>query len=448
MINNPVDSIISSPLNNLTVNVNATSNTINLSNYFDDLLSSGLVAHFNLASTSNGTIGDGLINVVLFDQYTDGAPLTVQNFENYVNSDSYTNTIIHRSVPGFIVQGGGYIYNNSTLTTIPTNFPVQNEYSSQRSNVEGTIAMALSGSDPNSATDQWFFNLVDNSSSLNSQSFTVFGQVQSQADLATMNAVAAVQTYDLSGGNTSSPFTNVPLTQAPASSGTIPDDNFIRFSSITYSQEPSLTFSIVGNTDPTLVTPTINNDQLVLSYAPDQTGSANITVQATNLFDQTVNESFTVSVQQPNNSPLTIDPVYRFYDAASNEHFYTANTSERDLLINNPSFGYSYEGPAFGASLTDATELIPIERFYNPTTADHFFTADQSEADSLMSPNSDYNYEGIAFYAFPATSIFDSPVYRFFNASTGQHLFTANAQEIAGLSSSWTSEGVSFNAAT
>ena len=286
--NNLPDPIVTHPILNVVVNINAPDTTLNLSNYFDDPLTTGKVAHFNLANTSAGTIGNGIINVVLFDQTGTGAPLTVQNFQSYLNTGSYTNSFIHRSIPGFIVQGGGYTYNNSTLGTIPSNAPVQNEFSTQRSNLRGTIAMAKLGNNPNSATNQWFFNLADNSSNLNNQNggFTVFGQALGASDLTTIDAIAAVRTYNAGGA-----FTNLPLTQA-----VISDTNFIRFSSITVTQEDELRFSIVNNSKPTLVTPNISNKQLFLDYLPNQTGSSEITVRATNLFGEFIDYQFTATV--------------------------------------------------------------------------------------------------------------------------------------------------------
>jgi len=286
--NNLPDPLVTNPINNVIVNIDAPDTTINLSNYFDDPLTTGKVAHFNLANTSGGTIGNGTINVVLFNQTGIGAPLTVQNFQSYVTAGSYTNSFIHRSVPGFIVQGGGYTYNNSKLAQIPANPAVQNEFSTNRSNLRGTIAMAKLGSDPNSATNQWFFNLADNSTNLDNQNggFTVFGQAIATNDLTTIDAIANVPIY-----NAGTAFTNLPLTKAAIS-----DTNFIRFSSITVTQEDELKFSIVGNSQPTLVTPKITNQQLVLDYLPNQTGNSDITIRATNLFGEFIDYKFTATV--------------------------------------------------------------------------------------------------------------------------------------------------------
>ncbi|MDD1441743.1 peptidylprolyl isomerase [Dolichospermum sp. ST_sed3] len=294
--NNLPDPIVTNPINNVIVNIDAPDTTINLSNYFDDPLTTGKVAHFNLANTLGGTIGNGIINVVLFDQTAIGAPLTVQNFQSYVTAGSYTNSFIHRSIPGFIVQGGGYTYNNSTFGEIPANPAVQNEFSINRSNLRGTIAMAKLGSDPNSATNEWFFNLANNSINLDKQNggFTVFGQAIATNDLTTIDAIANVPIYNGGGA-----FTDIPLTQVTQSP--IIDTNFIRFSSITVSQEDELKFSIVGNSQPTLVTPKITNQQLVLDYLPNQTGNSDITIRATNLFGEFIDYKFTVNISKLDN---------------------------------------------------------------------------------------------------------------------------------------------------
>jgi peptidyl-prolyl cis-trans isomerase A (cyclophilin A) len=132
-----------------------------------------------LTSFVNATIvefqtSQGNFQVNLFDQTT---PNTVDNFLKYVDEQHYTNSVVHRVSPDFVVQGGGFTFEGEwPLTRIDTSAPVINE--PVYSNVKGTIAMAKS-SDPNSATDQWFFNLVNNASNLDVQNsgFTVFGQV-------------------------------------------------------------------------------------------------------------------------------------------------------------------------------------------------------------------------------------------------------------------------------
>ena len=136
--------------------------------------------YLSLIALANATIvefqtSQGAIKVNLFDQTT---PRTVANFLKYIDEQHYTNSVIHRVSSGFVVQGGGFAFEgNWPLTRIAANPSVINE--PVYSNVKGTIAMAKLGNAPNSATDQWFFNLANNASNLDLQNggFTVFGQV-------------------------------------------------------------------------------------------------------------------------------------------------------------------------------------------------------------------------------------------------------------------------------
>jgi peptidyl-prolyl cis-trans isomerase A (cyclophilin A) len=157
-------------------------------------------------------MGDFQVN--LYDKAT---PKTVENFLAYVKTGAYNNSVIHRAVPGFIVQGGGFKYNNTyPLVEVTQNAAVINEpvYSSKR----GTIAMAKLGGNPNSATNQWFFNLADNSGNLDSQNggFTVFGEVTGNG-MAIVDAMAALNIFNM-GSNTA--FTDMPLRNYTATDAT------------------------------------------------------------------------------------------------------------------------------------------------------------------------------------------------------------------------------------
>ncbi|MDO3381983.1 peptidylprolyl isomerase [Gilvimarinus algae] len=154
-------------------------------------------------------MGDFEVN--LFDKKT---PETVANFLEYVESGAYEDTFIQRSVPNFVVQGGGFSFDleEDTVKAIPANDPVTNEpvYSNQR----GTIAMAKLGGKPNSATNQWFFNLADNSKNLDSQNqgFTVFGQVTGNG-MAIVDAIAKLKFGNFSGDDFLGdfPLENMPI---------------------------------------------------------------------------------------------------------------------------------------------------------------------------------------------------------------------------------------------
>jgi peptidyl-prolyl cis-trans isomerase A (cyclophilin A) len=135
--------------------------------------------------------GDFKVN--LHDETT---PNTVENFLNYVNSGSYNDTIIHRTVDDFIVQGGGAKFEG---TLPPVWIDVEDAIVNEPifSNVKATIAMAKQGGDVNSATSQWFINLENNSTSgaqLDTQNggFTVFGEVVEDG-MDVVNLIAAVE---------------------------------------------------------------------------------------------------------------------------------------------------------------------------------------------------------------------------------------------------------------
>jgi len=97
----------------------------------------------------------GAFTLELFDKDT---PVTVENFLAYVKSGHYVNTIFHRVIPGFMIQGGGLTADMSPKQTLP---PIRNEAASGGSNKRGTIAMARTGI-IDSATCQFFINTVDN----------------------------------------------------------------------------------------------------------------------------------------------------------------------------------------------------------------------------------------------------------------------------------------------
>ena len=103
-----------------------------------------------LLETSSGDI--------LVELYADKAPQTVANFLKYVDDGFYTNTIFHRVIPSFMIQGGGMC---ARMDEKPTREPVTNEADNGLKNDRGTLAMARTR-DPHSATAQFFINLVDN----------------------------------------------------------------------------------------------------------------------------------------------------------------------------------------------------------------------------------------------------------------------------------------------
>ncbi len=127
-------------------------------------------------STPKVIIKTTMGNIAL-ELYPDKAPITVANFLKYVEDDFYKDTIFHRVIPGFMIQGGGLTVD---MQKKPTSDPIKNEADNGLPNVRGTIAMARLPM-PDSATSQFFINVKDNKN-LDYQSpanpgYAVFGKV-------------------------------------------------------------------------------------------------------------------------------------------------------------------------------------------------------------------------------------------------------------------------------
>src|SRR6516162_2698049 len=124
------------------------------------------------------------LGAITLELYPDKAPATVQNFLAYVAEGFYDNTIFHRVIPGFMIQGGGF---EPGMKQKKTKAAIKNESSNGLLNKRGTIAMART-SDPNSATSQFFINAKDNAflDKANAQDgvgYCVFGKVTQGTDV-------------------------------------------------------------------------------------------------------------------------------------------------------------------------------------------------------------------------------------------------------------------------
>jgi len=317
------------------VNVDPTAPTsVDLTGIFND---SNIVTSRVQIHTSGGDV-----NVDLLD---DQAPQTVQNFYNYVNSGAYDNSIFHRLASGFVLQGGGFKYNQkinadatatppitespASITAIPTNPAVKNEFDGiNRSNVAGTIAMAKLGGNPDSATNQFFFNLADNRSSINpltgedigldhqNGGFTVFGRLVGPDDTSVVNSLSTttstLKKFDASNATGVAPAVRGALDDLPLrnyangvaktnaeinatnpndkTGSTFPTDttaaNFVRITGIdTIVRDEELTYTVISNSNEGLFkTPAnlIKDNRLTLEFLnADVRGTATIRVRAT-----------------------------------------------------------------------------------------------------------------------------------------------------------------------
>lgn len=127
------------------------------------------------------------------------APVTVENFLNYVNNGHYNGLIFHRIIPNFMVQGGGLEPGMKERANLS---PIQNEADNGLKNDKGTIAMARTN-EPHSATSQFFINLKDNDflnhtgKDQRGWGYTVFGQVVEGIDV--VDAMGTAQTGTVAG---------------------------------------------------------------------------------------------------------------------------------------------------------------------------------------------------------------------------------------------------------
>ena len=138
--------------------------------------------------TNHGDIG-----VELFD---DDAPISCENFRQYVTDGHFNDTIFHRVIPNFMIQGGGM---DANLQSRKTRAPIKNEARNGRSNERGTLAMARTNV-VDSATSQFFINLRDNTfldHGTRDFGYAVFGRVASGMDV--VDAIAAVRTGNRAG---------------------------------------------------------------------------------------------------------------------------------------------------------------------------------------------------------------------------------------------------------
>jgi cyclophilin family peptidyl-prolyl cis-trans isomerase len=140
---------------------------------------------------------------VVIEVNEQAAPVTSANFLRYVQEGFYNGTIFHRVIPGFMIQGGGFTADMQQKTT---HKPIVNEAANGLKNVRGTIAMARID-DPNSATAQFFINLVNNDflnySGPRNPGYAVFGKVVKGMDV--VDAIAQVKT------STKNQFIDVPV---------------------------------------------------------------------------------------------------------------------------------------------------------------------------------------------------------------------------------------------
>ncbi|SEQ31225.1 peptidylprolyl isomerase [Nitrosomonas ureae] len=192
---------------------------------FACLYFSSSITHANRVACFTTNMGQFCIE--LFETQT---PITTANFISYINNGAYIDGIFHRSVPEFVVQGGGFKIipgtTGESLTAVSPLPPIINEF--KISNTRGTVAMAKIDGNPNSATSQWFVNLNDNALNLDNQNggFTVFGRVIFDG-MTVFDAIEKLPVRDLGSRS----FTDTPLKDYDGSSS-VSFNNLVRISMV------------------------------------------------------------------------------------------------------------------------------------------------------------------------------------------------------------------------
>jgi cyclophilin family peptidyl-prolyl cis-trans isomerase len=294
------------PLADISIAAGSSSETINLAEMFDLADVTGTVVKF-----STNVNGGSSIFAELFDEAgperTRTTPATAANFLDYVDAGLYTDTVMHRSVPSFVVQGGGFALPTETgvlPTAISTFAPVVNE--AGNTNVRGTIALAKVGGDENSGTSQFFFNTNNNAANLDFQNggFTAFARVLGDG-MTVVDAMAA-----LPRANKGGVFAELPVIGTDGT-GDLAPENYVTIESV--AQVGELVYTVTSS-DPTVASAVVTADgTLRLDYAASGFGSSTVTVRAASVFDDTdfTEQQFVVTVSSPD---LAAPPVVVFGD--------------------------------------------------------------------------------------------------------------------------------------
>ncbi len=234
-----------------------------------------------------------------FAFYENVAPQTVANFLGYLGRGDFVNTMFHRSVPGFIIQGGAFRA-DASASAVQTQAPVVNE--PRISNLVGTVAMAKVGGNPDSATNQFFINLGDNAANLDGQNegFTVFARVAGNG-MSVAQAIAALPRQNFFAVNGALEGTPVNISPPPVGTVSYDPTKLVRISAASVVAPLSLTIS---SSDPAVATASVSGTDLAVT--PVALGTTILTLTATDLDGQTTATSFQVTVGY-DSYPLWVD---------------------------------------------------------------------------------------------------------------------------------------------
>jgi peptidyl-prolyl cis-trans isomerase A (cyclophilin A) len=267
-------------IDDISVNQNSAPTVVELANRYNDTALNGSIVKFQSVL--------GTFHALLFDS---AVTATVNNFLRYVDGGLYDDTIVHRSVPGRLLQGGAF-GNVPNLAAIPSFPPVVNQ--AGLNNIRGTLAMDKLSNAPTVSTSRWFVNVDDNPELNTAQGgYTVFGRIIGDG-MTVVDALNAVPVFNFTNP---AELDSIPL-RSYTSGQPITTANTVAFSDV--SRADKFTYTVTS-ADPTLVSARIIDGRLSLSYLTNRSGTTTVTVRATAV-DSTeatpnfVEDTFTVNV--------------------------------------------------------------------------------------------------------------------------------------------------------
>jgi Repeat of unknown function (DUF5648) len=175
-----------------------------------------------------------------------------------------------------------------------------------------------------------------------------------------------------------------------------------------------------------------------LGYNSTSSAGDTISVTVTDSDGSTITKNISVTM---------ISRVERFFDTATNDHFYTASVAEANQIrATLPT--YHDEGSPWGTP-AKGTGAVDVFRFFDTATGDHFYTNSAAERDSIIAHNPTYHFEGVAFEAYTAPGAGTLTLERFFNTIYGVHHYSASVAETAAINAGtvgpgWVEEGPGF----
>ncbi|MDQ7012618.1 MAG: peptidylprolyl isomerase [Planctomycetota bacterium] len=335
---------------------------------------------------------------IYIELFPDVAPVTVENFIGYVERGDYDGTFFHRHVQDFILQGGGWTYDQDRIPRtdrIEQQDTIVNEFN--LSNLEWTVAMAKLSGDPDSASSEWFINLGNNASNLDNQNggFTVFGEV-----VGGRNVVDAIT--DLRVVNLGSGFETLPVTESFDPQGsTVNNEDLVNLNSVSLVFDPDLSLTADTTVSPSGTATGANVTTVVLESGFDraiafkQVGlSGGWTVTDLNLkADQSGKTSTPVTWIDPKDgltyAAATSDNGLLLYKNTSGTTWTVRNLSNElnttQSITGNLTVFVSQGRKAHIAGLTDSGDVILFNQTGASSNGEYTWTArNLSETDLLV----------------------------------------------------------------